>query len=173
MNKHKIVKVLLTLIILFLVIWAAQSAIRDVEFTRGRNLPMQVRLMDAIVDTGGAIVEVDQSTGTILRCTTNLETMLGYSSESLKGKSLDVLIPQWFHAPHRKLMSDYRPVDGGGTIILKCFIPRNDGSLAEMVVSVFLVPSGNLIALIRPSERVRFKDVLSPPSASFPKTVHN
>jgi PAS domain-containing protein len=171
-HKHKVIRFLMTLLILSLLIWAAQYSIQSIASLRRRNLPMEVRLMDAIVSTGGAIVEVDASTGTIVHCTTNLEKMLRYPAGSLKGQPLDILIPQWFQEAHRKIIAHRHPIEGGETIIIKGCIPRSDGTLTEVVVSVFLVPSGNLIALIRLSEKVRFRDMLTLPSTSLPRTVN-
>jgi PAS domain S-box-containing protein len=86
-----------------------------------------------------AVVVVDQS-GSIVRANAQAETMFGYQREEIIGQSVEMLMPERFHAVHPKHRSSYdakphrRPMGAG----LELFGKRRDGS--EFPVDIMLGP---------------------------------
>lgn len=156
-----VIKFALTAFILCAAILAVHLTIQSFESHRQGRLPLQALLMTAISDSGGAIIEVDHSNSKIINYTPRMEAMLGYPPGFLADKTLDVLMPDWFREAHQTLMQNYQPKEAGSTAVVRCWMPHQDGSTVEVVVSVFLnKASGHLLALVIPSERVHFKDMV-------------
>lgn len=157
MNKHssKPVKAAFTaLIVAFMTITGATLYQKMAE-RQHSQLPVQVRLMTAVSETGGGIVEVDPLTMEITSATAAADALFGYPRNGLAGRSLDVLVPDWFRNEHREIILHRNPASTGIEII-QCQAVKKDGSFVSIATMVFSNQiSGRLVALVIPGDKMR------------------
>jgi len=94
-------------------------------------------LFDALPDG----ILVADSEGSIVFCSTQLETLSGYSSAELLGKPVEVLVPERFHSQHVRHREGYAsagmPIRAMGSG-LKIYLRARDGR--EIPVDISLAP---------------------------------
>lgn len=147
-------KLAATAVIVGIMVFTATHLYEDMNEREHNELPIQVRLMTAVSETDGGIIEIDPLTLQITSCTAAAENLFGYSKQSLAGQNLDVLLPSWFRREHHEIMR-HRQKHHDGVEVAQCEAVRKDGSSVEIATIVFSNKvSGKLMALVIPSNKV-------------------
>ena len=149
------VKAAATLFILAFMCLTGTALYRKMAERQQSQLPVQVRLMTAVSETGGGIIEVDPLTLQITSATAAADSLFGYPRGGLAGNSLDVLIPTWFRSEHRDIIKQ-RQSGNNGVEVIQCQAVRHDGSFISIATMVFSgQASGRFVALVIPGDKMR------------------
>jgi PAS domain S-box-containing protein len=83
-----------------------RQRMQEIETCRREFLNVQQRYEKLLESAPDAMVFVNLE-GKIVFVNAQLERLFGYSQEELAGKDLEILIPERYHAQHRRHVSDY------------------------------------------------------------------
>lgn len=123
---------------------AAEEEIRRPEYEQkdmnmgSHELQLSIKQYDRLLQSlpNGLILISPQ--GKIVHINAQMERMFGYRKEELVGKNLEILMPERFHARHRKHVTDYvanpyvRPMGSG----MELFGLKKDGSEFPVDISL-------------------------------------
>ena len=102
-----------------------RQQLQEIETCRREFQSVQQRYEKLLESAPDAMVFVDPE-GKIVYVNAQLEKLFGYSQKELKGRELEVLIPERYHAIHRRHVADYfasprvRPMGTGLRIYGRC-----------------------------------------------------